>query len=84
MDGKRDVLVEKRKLPGDQNVLELLEKILQYKKIKLNEINEIHVNTGPGSFTGLRVGAAVANAISLGASIVVNGKPLGEIVSPEY
>ncbi len=84
MDNKPYMLVEKRKSPGDQNVLELIEKILKQKQIKLEDIHDIQVNTGPGSFTGLRVGAAIANALSFGTSIPVNGNLLGKIVIPEY
>lgn len=78
------VLEEERKTPGDQNVLELLDRILKAEKMTLNQINEIGINTGPGSFTGLRVGVSIANALSFGGSITVNKKPLGEIIIPEY
>ncbi len=36
----------------------------------------IEVETGPGSFTGLRVGASVANALGYSLGIPVNGKKL--------
>ena len=49
-----------------------------------NGIDAIEVNAGPGSFTGLRVGASIANALSFALGIPVNGKPLGEIVEPRY
>lgn len=84
LSSKSVVLEEERKTPGDQNVLELLDRILKKEKITLNQISEIEINTGPGSFTGLRVGASIANALSFGGSITVNKKPLGEIVIPEY
>lgn len=75
---------EKRGKPGDQNVLELIEKILKKQGVTLKEIEKVEVNTGPGSFTGLRVGVAIANAMSFGISVSVNGKPLGEIAEPTY
>lgn len=78
------ILEEERKTPGDQNVLELLERILGEKKMTLNQISKIEINTGPGSFTGLRVGASIANALSFGISVSVNDKPLGDIVIPTY
>mgnify|MGYP001608150770 FL=1 len=34
----------------------------------------IEVETGPGSFTGLRVGVAVANALGFSLGLPVNGK----------
>ena len=66
-----------------QNVLKIIDQLLKEKKIKLNEIKEIKVNTGPGSFTGLRVGVSVANALGFALKIPVNGKKAGEI-HPSY
>ena len=34
----------------------------------------MELNIGPGSYTGLRVGAAVANALGFALQIPVNGK----------
>jgi len=66
-----------------QVVLPLIEQILQKEKITLKDICEIKVFEGPGSFTGLRVGAAVANTLSWLLQIPVNGKK-GKIVEPRY
>lgn len=57
-----------------QALLPLIEKILQKSKIKLSDITEIKVNTGPGSYTGIRVGLSVANALAYVLGIKVNGK----------
>lgn len=59
-----------------QQVLVLIDKILKDHKKKINKITEIEVVTGPGSFTGLRVGVAVANTLAFVLQITVNGKPL--------
>lgn len=83
-DSGNYVLEEKRGESGDQNVLELIEKLLKKKKLTLKQVNSIEVTTGPGSFTGLRVGVAIANALAFGMQISVNGKKLGEIVEPSY
>ncbi len=40
------------------------------------QINGIEVETGPGSFTGLRVGVSVANALGFALRIPVNGKKI--------
>ncbi|MGE5041843.1 MAG: tRNA threonylcarbamoyladenosine biosynthesis protein TsaB [Candidatus Levyibacteriota bacterium] len=83
-EGQDLKLEEERRAPGDQNVLKLIDRILKGQDLKLEEIKAIEINTGPGSFTGLRVGAAIANALAFGISVSVNGKPVGEVVEPEY
>lgn len=83
-NGEEYAMEEKRGKPGDQNVLELIDKLMKSQNCTLKDIESIEVNTGPGSFTGLRVGAAIANALSFGITVSVNGKPVGEIVKPTY
>lgn len=80
----KTILNEKRTSPSGQNILELIEKILKKEKLKFKDIDSIEINTGPGSFTGLRVGASIANALSFSGNISVNGKKIGEITTPEY
>ena len=69
-----------------QKLLKFIDQILKKQKMKINEITKIKVNTGPGSFTGLRVGLSVANAIGWALNIPVNGKEIkkGETVDIEY
>lgn len=83
-DEKIFKLEEKRKSPSDQNVLEVIDGILKKAKIKLEEINSIQIKTGPGSFTGLRVGASIVNALSFTLKVPINNKKTGEIITPEY
>lgn len=83
-NGQKFKVEEKRGKPGDQNVLELIEKLLQEQSIALKDIDSVNVNAGPGSFTGLRVGVTIANALAFGITVSVNGKPLGEIETPIY
>lgn len=46
-----------------QVVLPMIESLLKTQKKSLKDITAIEINPGPGSFTGLRVGAAIANAL---------------------
>lgn len=67
-----------------QQVLNLINQILKKNKKTLKEITAIKVETGPGSFTGLRVGLAVANALGWTLKIPINGKKIGDLVEPKY
>lgn len=67
-----------------QIILPMIDKILKEHKIELKDISAIEINEGPGSFTGLRVGIAIANALSFALKIPVNGKKIGEIILPIY
>lgn len=42
----------------------MIKKLLDQNKINLNLINGIIFFKGPGSFTGLRIGASIANSLS--------------------
>lgn len=57
-----------------QALLPLIEEVMVEAEITLFDITDIHIVEGPGSFTGLRVGLSVANALGSLLSIPVNGK----------
>lgn len=61
---------------GSQVLLPLIEKIFKKNKIEFKDLKEIEVEIGPGSFTGLRVGVSVANALGYSLGIPVNGKKI--------
>jgi tRNA threonylcarbamoyladenosine biosynthesis protein TsaB len=71
---------------ASQKLLVFIEEILKKEGQSMKDISEIEVNTGPGSFTGLRVGVSVANTIGWALGIPVNGKDLrkGETVDIKY
>jgi tRNA threonylcarbamoyladenosine biosynthesis protein TsaB len=81
-DNKTDELKSERKTKSQETLI-LIEKIIKKNHINLNEIDEIVVNTGPGSFTGTRVGVAIANALGFGLDIKVNGSKDKQAL-PEY
>jgi len=83
VDGKKYFLKARSKVFMSQTVLPLVEKILKKNKLKLIDLTEIKVNPGPGSFTGLRVGTAVANSLGWLLKIPVNGK-IGRLAEPIY
>lgn len=67
-----------------QVVLNLVEDLLAQEKITIEQVDEIEVNRGPGSFTGLRVGISVANTLSAFLKIPINGQAPGTVVDALY
>ena len=84
LDEKRFETVAKKE--ASQRLLPFIVEVLKKEGASFEKIKEIEVNTGPGSFTGLRVGVSVANALGWALGISVNGKDLrkGEIVDIKY
>lgn len=61
---------------GSQVLLPLIDRLLKQQGMKPKNLERVEVETGPGSFTGLRVGVSVANALGFALGIPVNGKKL--------
>lgn len=58
---------------GSQALLPLIMEILKRNKQDFKDLEGIELEIGPGSFTGLRVGAAVAQTLSFALNIPLNG-----------
>jgi len=67
-----------------QVILPIIDSLLRQHSLSPKDISEIRINTGPGSFTGLRIGIAIANALSFVLKVPVNGKKVGKIILPIY
>lgn len=84
INSKEYIQTEKIKSNKTQIILPMIDKILKKHSLDPEDLSEIRINAGPGSFTGLRVGLAIANALSFTLKIPINGKKVGEIISPVY
>ena len=84
IDGKEYMSKQKIGLKKAQIVLPMIEKLFKQNSINLKDINRIRVNTGPGSFTGLRVGISIANSLGFFLRIPINGKKIGQLAQPQY
>ncbi len=84
IDGKKSIQTEKIISNKTQIILPMIDKILKKHSLELENLSEISINVGPGSFTGLRIGLAIANALSFVLKIPINGKKVGEIILPIY
>jgi len=65
-----------------QELLSLINQTMKKENTLINQTTEIEINLGPGSFTGLKVGVSVANALGWALDIPVNGKK--QLVIPKY
>lgn len=84
IDGKNDVVEKESTAWKSQAVLPLITELLDKHALVLHDITAITVVPGPGSFTGLRVGVAIANTLGMWLRIPVNGQKIGDIVEPIY
>ncbi len=70
-DGKVVESISEENEYGSQVLLPLIMKV-----VGTHTLTAIEVETGPGSFTGLKVGVSVANAFGFSLGIPVNGKKI--------
>ncbi len=69
------VAAHERENAHEQSLLPLIEQVLAEVGWSARSLDRIGVGTGPGSFTGLRVGIALAQGISEGLEIPLVGVP---------
>lgn len=60
-----------------EQLLQIIEDALKDAGLKLSGINGLIFVSGPGSFTGLRIGASTINALAYSLNIPVVGVPMG-------
>ena len=63
-----------------EKLLPFIQQVLAKNKFKLSELEAILLGTGPGSYTGLRIGASAAKALSFSLDIPVYGMSSNEIL----
>ena len=61
------------KLTHSEQMMPLLDSLLSNLELKMSDIDLIGVSVGPGSFTGIRIGVAAANAMAMALDIPVVG-----------
>ena len=66
-----------------QILLPLIDNICNQNNLAPQMIQEVEFNRGPGSYTGLKVGAAVANSFAWYLKIAVNGRK-NKIILPKF
>lgn len=84
IQGKKESLSREVGKERSQVVLPLIQELLAKNSLSIDNIEKIDVVIGPGSFTGLRVGVAIANTFGLLLQIPINDNPIGKLVEPVY
>jgi len=60
-------------------ILQFCEELLSQAKLTLSQVSAIAFVNGPGSFTGVRIGASVAQGISLANNLNIIALPSGKV-----
>ena len=71
IDGEEYVIKQKIGHQKAQVVLPMIDKLLGQHSLRLQDIQSIEVNARSGSFTGIRVGMSIVNALSFALNIPV-------------
>lgn len=66
------------------NTINMLNNIIKENNIKINDLDSIIIITGPGSFTGVRVGVVIAKMLGVTLNIEVKGLSYLEALSVGY
>ncbi len=66
-----------------EKLFEMIDAIFKSCGIKPNELSSIAVSSGPGSFTGLRIGMSAAKGIAYGSSLPIIPVPTFEALALE-
>jgi tRNA threonylcarbamoyladenosine biosynthesis protein TsaB len=63
--------IEDLRFSQSERLLEVVNTLLEENHITKNQLQQIFVNTGPGSYTGIRVGVTTANFLAFSLNIPV-------------
>lgn len=83
-NGKLKEVSVDAKILKSQSALFAVNKILKDNNLKISEITRIEVNAVAGSYTGIRVGTAIANTLGYLLNIPINGEKIGVLAEPSY
>ncbi len=64
-----------------EKIFSSIDYVLNAAGIKINEVGEIALSIGPGSFTGLRIGMSAAKGLALGSNLPITPVPTFEAIA---
>jgi tRNA threonylcarbamoyladenosine biosynthesis protein TsaB len=65
----------RHKKTHSEKLMPLIEELMGELNLKINDIDIISISKGPGSYTGLRIGAAIAKSLAYAADIKIASVP---------
>lgn len=80
---KKEIKVASKILKSE-SALTSIKKILKDNNLEITDISGVDVNIIAGSYTGIRVGAAIANTLGFLLNIPINGEKIGVLAEPRY
>lgn len=84
-DRKRTLtLIEQNEKAKADSILLALEKLMSGNNLKFTDIKSIECEKKAGSFTGTRVGVAIANALSFSLQVPINKMAVATLENPVY
>lgn len=69
------------KLTHSQTIMPMLEHLKSMLGLELDQVDAIAVTSGPGSFTGIRIGVATAKAMALALDVPIIGIPTLDVMA---
>lgn len=61
-----------------EKIFEIIDTVIKSSKISIHDLGVVAVSSGPGSFTGLRIGMSAAKGIAYGANLPIIAVPTFE------
>lgn len=69
------------KLTHSQTIMPMLEHMKTLINLKFEEVDAVAVTSGPGSFTGLRIGVTAAKTLALALNVPIIGVPTLDVIA---
>lgn len=69
------------KLTHSQTIMPMLEHLRKIIGLDLEQVDAVAVTSGPGSFTGIRIGVATAKAMALALGVPIIGMPTLDVMA---
>lgn len=80
---KKEIVIASKILKSE-SALSAIDKILKDNNILVSDLSGVDVNVNTGSYTGVRVGVAIANTLGFLLKIPINNEKIGVFAKVSY